>query len=110
MTVKEIIIKALRDGGFDGLCTEECTENCGCTIEDMAPCCLTENILSCIPGYKGPSGGIFAEKPDAPTRAHGILADLDANPGRKTAYIARHGVTDYLRLTERVRKETPCPK
>ena len=58
MTVKEIIIKALRAGGFDGLCTEEC----GCTIEDMAPCCMTENILSCIPGYKGPSGGIFAEK------------------------------------------------
>lgn len=48
MTVKEILKEWLEKNGFDGLCTE----NCGCSKDDLAPCCLAENILSCVPGYK----------------------------------------------------------
>lgn len=48
MTVKEIITDWLKKNGYDGLCTEEC----GCQLGDLGPCCLSENILSCVPGYK----------------------------------------------------------
>jgi len=50
MTVKEILKHWLEQNGYDGLCSEEC----GCELSDLCPCCLGENILSCEPGYKVP--------------------------------------------------------
>lgn len=48
-TVKGIIEKYLRDNGYDGLCGNEC----GCGLDDLAPCC--DNPLECIPAYKVPT-------------------------------------------------------
>lgn len=45
MTAKEIIIKYLKDNGFDGLCGEDC----GCGIDDLAPCDMP---MDCEPAYK----------------------------------------------------------
>jgi hypothetical protein len=50
MTVREIITKYLKDNGYDGLCCEDC----GCEVEDLAPCCIGENFIDCRPGYKVP--------------------------------------------------------
>ena len=48
MNCKEIIIKYLKDNGYDGLlCTEV---PCGCPLDDLAPC--EENMFDCIPAYK----------------------------------------------------------
>jgi hypothetical protein len=46
MNVKEIIIKYLKENGYDGLCTDDC----GCQISDLCPC--GNNIELCGPGYK----------------------------------------------------------
>jgi hypothetical protein len=46
MTVKEIIIKYLKDNGYDGLCSDDC----GCDIDDLFPC--GENPEFCIPAHK----------------------------------------------------------
>ena len=46
MTVKDIVIKYLKDNGFDGLCYEDC----GCDIDDLAPC--WNNYEDCQPAYK----------------------------------------------------------
>ena len=34
MTAKEILIKGLKDAGYDGLCDLEC----GCFLDDLIPC------------------------------------------------------------------------
>ena len=34
MTVKEIVMKYLKDNGFDGLYSEDC----GCLVDDLIPC------------------------------------------------------------------------
>jgi hypothetical protein len=34
MTVKEIIVKYLKENGFDGLYSD----NCGCLVNDLMPC------------------------------------------------------------------------
>lgn len=47
MTVKEIIKKYLEDNGFDGLCTDDC----GCGIDDLFPCC-EDMCADCVPAYK----------------------------------------------------------
>ncbi|RLC38217.1 hypothetical protein DRH27_02825 [Candidatus Falkowbacteria bacterium] len=69
MTVKEIVKKYLQDNEYDGLCNTDC----GCTIDDLIPCC--ENSDDCLAGYKSecdpetcPADGdcdfhISAEKP-----------------------------------------------
>lgn len=45
LTVKDMLTKALKEGGYDGLCND----NCGCAIDDLAPC---ENIgLDCVAAY-----------------------------------------------------------
>ena len=48
MTTKEIIIKYLKDNGFDGLFCDEC----GCSIDDLG--CCSDNCMDCMPGYKHP--------------------------------------------------------
>ena len=48
MTVKDIVIKALKDQGYDGLYTPG---ECGCEIDDLAPCDSTA-VLYCQSGYK----------------------------------------------------------
>jgi len=47
MDVKEIVIKHLKDNGFDGLYSPG---ECACRISDMMPCC-SESCLECEPGY-----------------------------------------------------------
>ncbi len=47
MTVYEIIFEYLSKNGFDGLCTDEC----GCLLDDLAPCC-SECVMDCVPGIK----------------------------------------------------------
>lgn len=56
MTVKEIIVKYLKDNGCDGLCYEDC----GCEIDDLFPCervngsCDGEEYINggCEPGHR----------------------------------------------------------
>ncbi len=50
LTVKEILKQWLDRFGYDGLYCEACS----CDLSDLGPCCLSENILSCEPGYKVP--------------------------------------------------------
>lgn len=47
MTVKEIIVKYLKENGYDGLCNED---YCGCELKDLMPC--NELPSSCESGYK----------------------------------------------------------
>ena len=47
MTVKEIVVKWLKDNGYDGLF--ECGE-CACKIEDIAPCGSFDAFINCHPG------------------------------------------------------------
>ena len=46
MTVKEIVIKYLKNEGYDGLCGDDC----GCLIDDLFLCgpCFSD----CRPGWK----------------------------------------------------------
>ena len=48
MTVHEIVLEYLEEHGFDGLCTN----GCGCSIDDLAPCCCPECIIGCVPARK----------------------------------------------------------
>lgn len=48
MTVKEIIIKYLKENGYDGLCSPEF--ECGCEIDDFYPCDALNG--ECEAGYK----------------------------------------------------------
>ena len=48
--VSQIIEKWLKENGYDGLWSEEC----GCEIGALCPCCCSESVLSCEPGYKRP--------------------------------------------------------
>ncbi len=48
LTVLEIIKDYLKKNGYDGLCGEEC----GCGIDDLAPCGQADNLFDCIPAYK----------------------------------------------------------
>lgn len=45
-TALEIVKEYLKKNGYDGLCNL----NCGCTIDDLTPCC--EDFSYCVPGYK----------------------------------------------------------
>lgn len=48
MTVEKIIIKYLKQKGFDGLVQPD--HECGCEISDLIPCDL--DCSYCEPGYK----------------------------------------------------------
>ena len=48
MNVKEILIKYLKNHGYDGLFSEY--GDCGCDIEDLIPC--DEACHNCEAGYK----------------------------------------------------------
>ena len=47
MTVYEIVKKYLKDNGCDGLCTDDC----GCHLDDLMPCCEF-SLIHCVPGYE----------------------------------------------------------
>jgi len=55
--VRDIIESYLRDNGFDGLCEPD-TE-CGCGLDDLAPC--GGIIQDCSPAYQVPlpDGGVW---------------------------------------------------
>jgi len=48
LTVREILTDWLKEHGYDGLYCDEC----GCEIDDLAPC--DESCVACRPGYKWP--------------------------------------------------------
>ena len=48
MRVRDIIVKHLRDIGADGLACEDC----GCGIDDLAPCAPCSCCLQCEPARK----------------------------------------------------------
>lgn len=48
MNLREIIIKHLKDNGFDGLCGDEC----GCLKGELFPCGEGINMDVCQPGYE----------------------------------------------------------
>ena len=56
MDVEEILIKALREMGAEGLYDSE--GPCGCGIDDLAPCGETwgEILDRCIPAKRGEDG------------------------------------------------------
>lgn len=66
-TVTTIVSTYLRLGGFDGLCREEC----GCGIEDLAPCDMGHS-WRCTPAYKWTCS---AECPERDTDRYGCLSD-----------------------------------
>jgi len=49
MTVKEIVIKYLKENSYDGLYNEN---GCGCDIENLVEC--ESECDECIAGYKTP--------------------------------------------------------
>lgn len=59
MTIREIVRKWLEENGFDGLCGEEC----GCAIDDFAPCVNWDcvGILDCKPAYRIKCKGLACE-------------------------------------------------
>ncbi len=86
MNVHDIVKKYLEDNGYDGLCTDEC----GCHIDDLMPCCQ-EGIISCEPGYamsveeaklrghcitESCDEIISAEKPLTPKQLVGIMYEV----------------------------------
>ncbi len=112
MNVKEIIQKWLEKNGYDGLFRPD---ECACENSDLCPCC--DGNFDCEPGYKSPcdcGDHDYHIGPDKPSRAEQgarfaakldakLLAGLDANPAKKTRYIAKNGVADYLKLCDLVR-------
>lgn len=44
--VKDILIKWLKDNGYDGLCN---SFDCGCGLDDIVPC--NSNCMDCVPAY-----------------------------------------------------------
>jgi hypothetical protein len=48
MKVKEIILKYLKDNGYEGLVNEDA--ECGCELEDLM--CCDNSCENCEPGYK----------------------------------------------------------
>ena len=45
----------LARNGYDGLYSE--VGECGCLIDDLAPCGEPANLVDCTPGYKRPCNG-----------------------------------------------------
>ena len=50
-TGKEMIIEYMKEHGFTGLYCPE-ADNCGCTIDDIAPCGNDECLAGAFAGYK----------------------------------------------------------
>ena len=51
MNVRKIVMKYLKDNGYDGLVDEHC--ECGCLLSNLMPCDYG-TMFDCQPGYKGP--------------------------------------------------------
>jgi len=72
VTVKEIIVKYLKDNGYEGLCYPDI--ECGCSIDDLPPCdslnenCETAQKVECkdcdeqVCDYRGEVGECFRPK------------------------------------------------
>ncbi len=69
MTVREMIIKCLKEGGYDGLCVfDDCVDGiCDCGIDDLVPC--GEIPMSCEAAYKYSDGSWSTDKPEETTDA-----------------------------------------
>jgi len=51
MTLKELVITALKEKGYSGLCDPDAP--CGCGLDDIAPCGSACNIIyNCQPAYE----------------------------------------------------------
>lgn len=51
-TVREIVAAYLRANGFDGLCSADDDDPCGCGLDDLSPCTGDCNCsLTCQPAY-----------------------------------------------------------
>ena len=59
-TIREIVLKYLKENGYDGLCNNDC----GCGLNDLMPC-DGKSIGECRAGYSGgePDNWIYKEKP-----------------------------------------------
>ena len=49
MTIREIIVEALKRFGADGVCNPEFS--CGCGLDDLSPC-ESDSILMCEPAKR----------------------------------------------------------
>lgn len=50
MWLHDALKKYLQENGYDGLCSEEC----GCSLENLIACGEYDNLRDCEPGYKIP--------------------------------------------------------
>jgi len=50
ITVKEILIRYLKEHNCDGLCDDEC----GCTIDDLMPCAGYGDMSNCVIAKNNP--------------------------------------------------------
>ena len=64
MNVKQIVARALKAGGYDGLCNLEPYQGdgCGCKLGDLAPC-GEPHWEDCRAGYLQADGTIGPGKP-----------------------------------------------
>lgn len=60
MNVLDMAVEYLKQNGFDGLFRDEC----GCLLDDIAPCGWVEGILQCEAGYKVPCPRLDGSEPD----------------------------------------------
>ena len=45
MNVRDLVVAKLKEMGAAGLCTD----GCGCGLDDLMPCCISEDTLGCEP-------------------------------------------------------------
>jgi hypothetical protein len=68
MTIREIVADWLKSHGYDGLYCGEVGDECGCHLDDFAPCGNQYNGPdwnrpdSCVPGYRHTDGHMYAAK------------------------------------------------
>ena len=60
MTAKELLIGALKETGYDGLCSPEA--GCGCGFDDLMPCGGECVMSECVPAYKSKCKGDACEQ------------------------------------------------
>jgi hypothetical protein len=73
ITCKDMVVKYLKENGYDGLCGEEC----GCVLKDGLFPCMTCEPLDCVAGYQRP-----ADEEDLET-CECKVGDLIMVPGKR---------------------------